>query len=168
MFHFLKSFGLGLLYVILSPLLLVILVLVSLEGFLIYLIEGSKAIGRFFKGKKLFPPFEEDILAKQIMDQKMGLQKVETAPAVPPTTNVYVQQNYYQAPQSSGPSPLPGIPSSTAPGIPGTFSGPQDFIQQPPTTQVPYQQSPSLPQVQPVNNPVEIPFTYVDHKEEDK
>lgn len=125
MLKFLKSFGLGLLYMILMPILLVILALYAIYGLYNFFVELIKALVRFFSGKPFFPPFEEDIKAERILNRGLDADKPsETAPAAPAptTTNVYVQQNIYQnapANPNPAPNPLPGIPTMRIPNIPG-------------------------------------------------
>ena len=67
MLDFLKRFGLGILYVLISPFVLVFLVLWAIFNLGLFFIEISKGIISFFKGKKLFPEFPEDVEAKRIL-----------------------------------------------------------------------------------------------------
>lgn len=67
MLSFLKRFGLGMLYVLCSPLILAFLCLWAASNFLIFLIELCRAIKSFFKGRAFFVEFDEDIEAKKIL-----------------------------------------------------------------------------------------------------
>lgn len=112
MLNFLKSFGLGLLYMILSPVLLVILAMYGLYGIYNFFVELIKGLIRFFQGKPFFPPFDEDIKAENILNRGLNPQSETSAPIAPSggTTNVYVQQNIYQ-----GTPPQQGFPGVNAP-----------------------------------------------------
>lgn len=122
---FLKSFGLGLLYMILSPILLVVLLGYALFGIYNFFVEGGKAVVRFFKGKPLFPQFDEDKKAEAMLNRGIdNINEEEKAvPAAPQggTTNVYVQQNIYQGnpPPANQENPLPKIPTARIPDLPG-------------------------------------------------
>lgn len=67
MLDFLKRFGLGILYVLISPFLLIFLALWALYTLGIFFIELVKSFASFFKGKKFFPEFPEDVEAKRIL-----------------------------------------------------------------------------------------------------
>ena len=67
MLDFLKRFGLGILYVLISPFLLAFLLLWLLFDLGIFFVELFKGLVSFFKGQKLFPEFPEDIEAKRIL-----------------------------------------------------------------------------------------------------
>ena len=106
MLKFLKNFGLGLLYILLFPFLLVGVVIYAVIGFIASLIQMFLIIIRFFKGEKIFPPYPEDVKAQEILAKNYGLEAKEPAPAPQPApNNVYVQQNYYQNPQPMNQNP---------------------------------------------------------------
>ena len=67
MLDFLKRFGLGILYVLISPFVILFLLLWAIFDLGICLIEIVKAFISFFKGKRFFPEFPEDIEAKRIL-----------------------------------------------------------------------------------------------------
>lgn len=67
MLDFLKRFGLGILYVVISPFLVAFLLLWALYTTGIFCIELFNGIKSFFKGKKFFQEFPEDIEAKRIL-----------------------------------------------------------------------------------------------------
>lgn len=67
MLDFLKRFGLGILYVLISPFVLAFLICWAIVDLGIYFYEFFKALISFFKGKKMFPDFPEDVEAKRIL-----------------------------------------------------------------------------------------------------
>ncbi len=100
MLKFLKNFGLGLLYILLFPLILVGVVFYALVGFIRCLFEFFAIVFRFFRGEKIFPPYPEDVKAQAILAKTYGLKEEKEEPAPAPANNVYVQQNYYQQPMT--------------------------------------------------------------------
>ena len=68
MLDFLKRFGLGITYVLLSPFILTFFTLYALACFIIFFIELFKGFKGFFKGEKLFSELKEDIEAKRILN----------------------------------------------------------------------------------------------------
>lgn len=93
MLDFLKRFGLGILYVLISPFVIAFLLLWAVYGLGSNFIELIRAFGSFFKGKKFFTPFPEDEEAKRILSLEpyANNQDVNTnTPApeqTPPPTN---------------------------------------------------------------------------------
>lgn len=85
MLDFLKRFGLGILYVLISPFVIAFLLLWALYGLGINFIGICKCFASFFKGKKFFAPFPEDEEAKRILslepfannNQEVASQTVE-------------------------------------------------------------------------------------------
>lgn len=67
MLAFLKRFGLGLVYILLSPFFALFIVCWAIYTIIIFIIEIVKGIKSFFKGKKFFEPFPEDIEANKIL-----------------------------------------------------------------------------------------------------
>ncbi len=128
MLNFIKSFGLGLLYMILSPVLLLVLLAFSIYGLYNFVVTGFAGLVRFFKGQKFFPEFEEDVKAERLLDKGLendGEESKTPAEVKPATTNVYVQQNIYQGvpPQNNQPNfggaAVPPLPNARIPDIPG-------------------------------------------------
>ncbi len=120
MLKFIKSFGLGLLYMLLSPFLLLILLAFALYGIFNFFLVLGQGLVRFFKGQPFFPPFEEDEKAERMLNRGLE-EKAETAPVAGTsagTTNVYVQQNIYQGTAPTN-SQVPPLPSARIPDIPG-------------------------------------------------
>jgi len=74
MLAFLKRFGLGILYIVISPFLLAFLLLWTLYTIGIFVVELFNGIKSFFKGRKFFQDFPEDIEAKRIL----SLQQYQT------------------------------------------------------------------------------------------
>ncbi|MCQ2752756.1 MAG: hypothetical protein MJ206_00625 [Bacilli bacterium] len=68
MLEFLKRFGLGILYIIISPFLVAFLALWLLYNIIIYFVEVIRGIKHFFKGEKFFAPFPEDVQAKALLN----------------------------------------------------------------------------------------------------
>ncbi len=134
---FLKNFALGLLWALLSPLLLAILVLFAFFALGIYFLECFKCLIRFFQGKSFFPPLEEDLLVKKIQAKELkdligenSEEKKEEAPAAPQPQQVYVQQNFFTS--------TPGMPF---PGMGAPLPGAVPFVGASPTP-IPSPQSP--------------------------
>ena len=67
MLDFLKRFGLGIVYILISPFLLAFLILWCLYLTIIFFIEIFKGFKSFFQGKKFFNELPEDIEAKKIL-----------------------------------------------------------------------------------------------------
>ena len=65
--NFFKSFGKGVLYLLVLPFLLVILAIYAVVGLFVFLFEGIKAIILFFTGRSLFDDLPEDKQAKEII-----------------------------------------------------------------------------------------------------
>ena len=65
--NFFKSFGKGVLYLLVLPFLLVILAIYAVIGLFVFLFEGIKAIFLFFSGRSLFDDLPEDKKAKEII-----------------------------------------------------------------------------------------------------
>ena len=146
---FLKNFGLGLVYIALSPLLLLVLLLVGVFAIVLCVVEFFASTIRFFQGKDAFPPFWEDLQVEEIKQAQLAAQLGANAPQAPAPAspagpaNVYVQQNYY-----NGQHPAPGNnPNSTPANTPieanGYFRG---QTQQPPVLDVTSEANPSLAQ----------------------
>ncbi|MCQ2793806.1 MAG: hypothetical protein MJ207_00315 [Bacilli bacterium] len=68
MLEFLKRFGLGILYIIISPFLVAFLALWLAYNIITYFIEVIRGIKHFFKGEKFFAPFPEEVQAKAILN----------------------------------------------------------------------------------------------------
>lgn len=122
-----KLFGLGLLYALLLPFILVAAVLFLVFGFFKSIGYFFILVVRFFKGEKLFPPFPEDIEAAKRIRAKLVDEGTVPPPApapqpAPSTSNVYVQQNYYSNPNMPGaqpgavPPPQPNLYFQPGPG----------------------------------------------------
>jgi len=77
MLDFLKRFGLGILYVVISPFLIAFLVFWALYLIGIFFIELFKSIKSFFKGRKFFQEFPEDIEAKRILNLEQYQAPIE-------------------------------------------------------------------------------------------
>ena len=179
----LKKFGLGILWALLSPIIILGIALVAAFGVFNFFIQFVIMVINFFRGKKLFPPFPEDEKAykilKRAIDEQNGEEKAKQPVQAQPQ-QVYVQQNYYTQPGA-----MPGIPPQQNPyGNPYQVPPQPPYTQQPPYIQQPQQQPPYQPlpnplDQQPVNMPplAEIPQQerpqekvniFVDEEEEDK
>jgi|GEM_PF-5790773 len=66
MISFFKTLGLGLLYVVTLPLTLLALALGILFCIILFLVLAIKGVISFLRGKSLFAPLEEDVLAEKI------------------------------------------------------------------------------------------------------
>jgi hypothetical protein len=173
---FLKNFGLGLVYIILSPLLLAVIAVFGVYCLFVCLIEFFASAIRFFRGMDPFPQFEEDraveeIKAAQVQRQLNSMQPQQPTPQQPagPST-VYVQQNYYQNGhhgQTPPPNPAPidstgFYGSPTNPTLQNNASVPalDDSSSQP----LPLQ-NPNNPQLSEI--PVQKPTAYIDISHDD-
>ena len=152
MLKFLKNFGLGLLYILLFPFLLVGVAVFAIYGFFRSILQLFAIVGRFFKGEKIFPPYPEDVKAQEILAKNYGLEEKEETPAPQPAqNNVYVQQNYYPNPNNQPPYPYqnnPGIAQQPYQQMP-----PQMGMEQPQYQQVPPMGQPQYQQVPPMGQP---------------
>lgn len=83
MLDFLKRFGLGILYVLISPFVLVFLFGWAVFTLGIFFVEIFKGVKSFFKGKKFFAEFPEDIEAKRIL----SLEPYNNEPTPPVNNN---------------------------------------------------------------------------------
>ena len=159
---FLKNFGLGLLYALLLPLIVLALLIAGAVGVVVFFVELVLLLIRLFKGeKKLFPPFPEDVEAEKRLEKIRGLseEKEEETPQQPSQQNVYVQQNYY--PGGQPPYMNPGQSQMPPPGYP-PYGQPL-----PPQYQAPYQQGPQpqLPPQPPHEEPNQDVFVLEGEKE---
>ncbi len=98
---FLKSFGLGLVTIILLPFFLLLLAIAAVYLAFVYIIETAINLVRFFKGEKGLKKLPEDIKVEAIKAESLRrstgeetTKKEEVPPPQP--THVYIQQNYYQ------------------------------------------------------------------------
>lgn len=105
--NFFKSFGMGLIYTIVFPLIVLVSFAYALIAIGEFVFESFPGIVRFFKGEEFFPKLREDkevalVLKAQHERMLNGIAPKEKQPAAPQApTNVYVQNNYYQAPAGS-------------------------------------------------------------------
>lgn len=136
---FLKTFGLGLLWALVFPFVLVAILLFAVIGVFIFCYQFILMLIHFFSGKKLFPPFEEDIKALSILQGNIDEEKAKaSAPQQSQPQTVIVNQTYYGGHGSPFP---PGFQQQQLPPQQGY---PNPYLQQ-------QQQYPQNPQIQ--NNP---------------
>ena len=130
----LKTFGLGILWAILFPFILVGVVFVGAFGAIDFIVEFIIMVVNFFRGKKLFPMYPEDQKAYDILQKAIDRQNglVEATPEPPAPQQVFVQQNFY------GGAPVPPGASGALP--PGYGQIPPGYVQQPYGAQIPPQQ----------------------------
>ena len=151
----LKGFGLGIVWALLLPFLAVAVALVAIWGVFNFLIQFVIMLVNFFRGKKVFPMFEEDEQAYAILKKALDKQNGEASatPAPAPAQQVFVQQNFYNTPN---PNQLPGgqppLPPgyNNMPGIPGAPNGYGN-----PNGYIPGQNPGYLP---PASDPLEVPY----------
>lgn len=132
--EFLKKFGIGILYALGFPLLLVLIALVAVYGVLVFLVEFVIMTINFFSGKKCFPVFPEDEEAtKRKQEAIAGASPKQDTPPTP--NNIYVQQVYYNADPTKmmGGFPPQGNPSLSQqqPPLPGQGNPFLNIPQQP-------------------------------------
>lgn len=106
--NFLKSFGMGLVYFFIFPLIIVFSFLYGIYGLLIFLLNSLSGIIRFFKGEEFFETLREDKEVKYLLKVQHdsllnGIPNKKEEPVTPsqPTQNVYVQNNYYSSPKEN-------------------------------------------------------------------
>ena len=109
----LKNFGLGLVWVFLIPFIAAAVVVVGLFGIINFFVQFVIMVINFFRGKKLFPMFDEDEEAYEILQKAIDRKKGEQSnqPQAPAPQQVFVQQNFY----TNAPSPNQGqgLPNAT-------------------------------------------------------
>lgn len=94
--RFLKEFGIGIIFAICSPLLLILIALVGVFGILDFMVEFVIMLINFFSGRKCFPVFEEDEEAYKRKQEALNLAQTKEQPqSAPQPNNIYVQQVYY-------------------------------------------------------------------------
>lgn len=147
---FLKSFGFGLLYIVLLPFILVGIALIAVYAVVVFFIEFVIMLINFFSGKKLFPPFEEDVKAQKIIQNQLDAKlNPQPAPTPQPQT-VFVQQNYYTSPPNQ---PQQAIAQQNQQPFPQPFPQGQTIAQNQGEAQQ-IQSTPTPIEVQPVNEQI--------------
>lgn len=115
----------GLMYLVVLPLLIVVLVIYSVIGVVMFVFIGIKAIVMYFTGRNIFGELPEDIRAREILEQREAEKNqppvIEPAqPVAPPVNEVQPQVNNNPAPQNQVPPngypPYPGYPYPPYPG----------------------------------------------------
>ena len=94
----LKKFGLGIIWALLFPFVVVGIGIVGVFGVFNFLIEFVIMVINFFKGKKLFPVYREDQRAYDILQRAIARKNGETDQPLAnsnPPQQVFVQQNFY-------------------------------------------------------------------------
>ncbi len=116
---FLKEFGIGIVFAICLPLLLVLIALVGVYGILDFIVEFVIMLINFFSGRKCFPVFEEDEEAYRRKQEALNIAREKEQPQpAPQPNNIYVQQVYYNAnPNQMGQQGIP-FPGMNPQGIP--------------------------------------------------
>ncbi len=155
--EFLKKFGIGILYALGFPLLLVLVALVALYGVLVFLVEFVIMTINFFSGKKCFPVFPEDEEAtKRKQEAIAGASPKQETPPTP--NNIYVQQVYYNADPAKmmgGLPPQGKPPLDSQPPFPGQAN---PFLNIPPQPS-----SPAPEQIPPIDAEATEPKEEKDH-----
>ena len=68
---FLREFGLGLVYILLSPVLLAMLLVVGIVMVFVWIVTFFKGCIRFFKGDSFFAPLPEDEQVEKIKAEEL-------------------------------------------------------------------------------------------------
>ncbi len=114
---FLRNFGMGLVYIFLSPILLCLLALASICCLGAWFYYVVTFVIRFFRGQNGFIELKEDALLRQKIEaekeEALGIKEKEEKVAAAPQ-QVFVQQNFYQMPPGYVPPPVNGNNSSSA------------------------------------------------------
>jgi hypothetical protein len=98
--NFLKSFGRGLLYLILSPIILAFFALYVIYLLFLFIVEWTIAIVLFFKGKKMSLELDIDKQMKDIIEKNRQAQQDATslAPLSSTPQPQTIINNYFVAP----------------------------------------------------------------------
>lgn len=97
---FFKSFGKGLLYIVLFPLIIVLIVVYGVYGLFAFIVQLVNLIILFFSGKSLSSDLEEDIKAKAILngtddkEDEDDEEEVEKISVYPSDSPVYTANPY--------------------------------------------------------------------------
>lgn len=83
----LKSFGKGLLYLLVLPLLLVLLALFAVYGIFMFFFVGIQGIYLYFTGRNIFGELPEDIKAREILEVNSNSSSKEDNSEEDKTTN---------------------------------------------------------------------------------
>ena len=97
---FFKSFGKGLLYIVLFPLILIVLAIYGVYGLIVFIVQLIKMIVLFFSGRTLTSDLEEDIKAKAILSGETEDKKEEETEKVsvyPSDSEMYTYNNNYKS-----------------------------------------------------------------------
>jgi hypothetical protein len=173
---FLKNFGLGLIYILFFPVLLVAIALMGVYGLFVCVIQFFRGAIRFFRGLEPFPPFPEDITVESVKQAQIGLSTPTPAPTPAPSqpagpSTVYVQQNYYQnsqhpadPQQPSSPTPIDTTGFYNNPANPAP--NPTLHTQTPPTLDV-TSAAPTAPSIENKKPSTPAPAAYIDISKDD-
>ncbi len=134
----LKQFGLGILWAILLPLLLVIVALIAVFGIFNFVVQFFIMIVNFFRGKKLFPPLPEDEKAYAILKKAYAedAQASATEQAKQPS-QIYIQQNFYQSAPKTDPATNPYLNTPETAQIQNNTQNPVGITQNPEIQEAP-------------------------------
>lgn len=137
----LRGFGLGIVWAILFPFILVGVFLVAIWGVFNFVIQFVIMLVHFFSGKKVFPMFPEEEKAYAILKRALDKQngEIPDTPAAPAPQQVFVQQNFY----TGAPPQMPGAPQALPPGYQQFPGAPNGFIPQ--NGQNPYMNQGQIP-----------------------
>lgn len=101
---FIKTFLMGILYVVLSPFILALLALFAVFCLIIFLVLGIRALIIFFAGGAPLGDLPEDVKAKKIIMERMQAQiapeQSQETPQ-PQVNNTYTQNNIYVSPSQN-------------------------------------------------------------------
>lgn len=160
--RFLRSFGLGLLYIIILPFILAGSCLVGVFAIFNLIFRGIALIVHFFRGEELYPEYEEDVEAQRRIEIVNNPKEEAPAPA-PAPQNIYVQQNYYQGqPQQQQALPpqqpqMQNLPQYTQPPFPQGPYYNQSQLPNAPTGQIGTQEAPTQISQQPAPQIIQQP-----------
>ena len=112
--NFFKSFGKGVLYLLVLPFLLVILAVYAVVGVFVFIFEGIKAIVLFFSGRSLFDDLPEDKKAKEIIaslsahkaEATLAAQNESSGVATANPSQVTTDASIYNNPQEVSEDPF--------------------------------------------------------------
>ena len=116
----LKKFGLGIIWALLFPFVVVVSAIVGIFGLGSFFVEFVIMVINFVRGEKLFPLYPEEKRAMEILqraiDRRNGEAEAQASPQ-PQPQQIVIQQNFYgQPPVPPGTALPPGYNQALPPG----------------------------------------------------
>ena len=93
-----KTFGKGLLYVVIFPALVVGIAIYAVFGLFVFVFQLGKLVNLFFTGRTLFSDLEEDIAAKAKLSENVEEEKKEPELSLYPSDSLVYTSGGYVSP----------------------------------------------------------------------